>query len=71
MRIHASLPGTALKKKKNTPRFYNIKKSPNLAFRTYILAFLRQIVRYSHLSNSSYREKFAPTNYPGLVIFVA
>ena len=71
MRIHASLPGTDLKKKKNTPRFYNIKISPILVFGKCLLAFLRQIVRSSHLSNSSSREKFTSTNYPGLVIFVA
>ena len=71
MRIHATLPGTALKNKKNNTSPYYIKKSTSLALRTYVLAFLRRIAQSSFFNNLSYREIFNLINYPYRVIVIA
>lgn len=71
MRIHASLPGTALKNKKKNPPLYYLKKSPNIVFRIYIAAFLRRIAQSSLLNNLLSREIFAPLHDPCVVIIIA
>lgn len=71
MRIHASLPGTALKNKNIYPPLYYLKKSLNIFFRIYVVAFLRRIAQSSLLNNLLSREIFAPSHDPCVVIIIA